>query len=112
MEVTKSFKIKKSFLAYIYNKFHCNFEYKIDQKELFIVKNMTIKQLFYKLDWQINNPYHIIKRKKKCSLSSWSTFYFKIQDVFYFILFHNQKPWVVEKLSQSQFLQLAIHLKV
>ncbi len=51
-EVTKSLAHAQAYQARTYNKSHCDVEYKVGQKVLLKVKNITIERLSRKLDWQ------------------------------------------------------------
>ena len=61
-EVTKSLARAQSYQARRYNEFHCDVDYKVDQKVWLRIKNITIERLSQKLDWQRYGLYRIIER--------------------------------------------------
>ncbi len=64
-EVTKSLARAQAYQACIYNKSHCDVEYKVGQKVWLRFKNITIERPSRKLDWQKYGPYCIIERIRK-----------------------------------------------
>ncbi len=60
-EVTKSLTSAQAYQARIYNKSHCDVEYKVSQKVWLRVKKITIERPSQKLDWQRYGPYRIIE---------------------------------------------------
>ncbi len=111
-EVTKSLTRVQAYQARIYNKSHCNVEYKVGQKVWLGVKNITIERPSRKLDWQRYGPYCIIEKIGKVAFRLDLPASLQIHNVFHVNLLRDHQPRVVEKFSEPQLLRLAIDPEV
>ncbi len=111
-EVTKTLTCSQVYQARIYNKSHCDVEYKIGQKVGLRVKNITIERLSRKLDWQKYGPYRIIARIRKIAYRLNLPASLHIHNVFHVSLLFDHKPRVGKEFSELQQLRLAIDSEV
>ncbi len=111
-EVTKFFTRAQAYQARIYNKSYCDVEYKISQKVWLRVKNITIKQPSWKLDWQRYGLYCIIERIGKVGYRLDLPASFQIHNVFHISLLRDHKPRVGEESFEPQPLKLVINPEV
>ena len=111
-EVTKSLTCTQAYQARTYNKCHRHVEYKVGQKLLPRVKNITIERFSQKLDWQKYGLYCIIERIGKVAYRLDLAASLQIHKVFHVSLLYNHKPRVGEESPEPQPLKLAIDPEV
>ncbi len=111
-EVTKSLTRVQAYQARTYNKSDCDIEYKASQNVWLRVKNITIEQPSWKLDWQRYGPYHIIERIGKVAYRFDLPASLQIHNVFHVSLLCYHKPRVVEESPEPQPHRLDIDLEV
>ncbi len=111
-EVTKSLARAQAYQARIYNKSHCDVEYKVGQKVWLRVKNITIERPSRKLDWQRYGPYRIIERMGKVAYRLNLPASLQIYNVLHVSLLRDHTPRVGEESPEPQPHKLTIDPEV
>ncbi len=111
-EVTKSLACSQAYQACIYNKSHCDVEYKVGQKVWLRVKNITSERPSRKLDGQRYGPNRIIERIGKVAYRLDLPSSLQIHTVFHVSILCDYNSRVGEESPEPQPLKLAINFEV